>query len=264
MSEPGKPLDLQELETFRLEPSNAGLLFDLDGTLSTIVDDPMAAHLTDAARARLARLAEAYGLVAVVSGRSAQALLDIVRLPEVTYVGNHGLEILLRGHRRVFVDEDHLLRLRIIARDLARKFRDEPGIFFEDKELSISIHYRRAESPQTAAAGIRQVLASVDLNGFTIRNGKKLFQVRPEVPVNKGSTVTVLLRERGLRMAIYAGDDLTDLDVFSALGALRAEGYQTLSIGVRDPETQPEVLEEADCTVEGVAGVQGVLRALAP
>ncbi len=264
MSKPTKALDPRDLDAFRRDPKATGLLFDLDGTLSPIVDDPMNAPFSEATRAKLARLAPAYGLIAVVSGRAAHALLDIVKLPELTYVGNHGLEILHRGQRRVLVGEDDVLRLRKIAEQMEPRLENEPGIFFEDKELSLSIHYRRAPNEERAVAFIHHALASVDLRGFRIRGGKKLVQVRPDVPVDKGTTVVGLLREKHLVGAVYAGDDLTDLDVFRALGSLRGEGFRTLCIGVVDPETVPQVLEEADCVVEGLGGMERVLQWLAP
>jgi trehalose 6-phosphate phosphatase len=65
--------------------------------------------------------------------------------------------------------------------------------------------------------------------------------------------------------ALYAGDDVTDLDAFRGLRELVAAGDlgSALCVGVRSDET-PEALEEAaDVLVDGPIGVRGLLTTLA-
>ena len=75
------------------EPGRAALLFDVDGTLAPIVEDPPAASVPEATRRELRRLALRYALVACVSGRPAALAREIVGVPELEYVGEHGLEL---------------------------------------------------------------------------------------------------------------------------------------------------------------------------
>ena len=75
---------------------------DFDGTLSTIVMDPWAAAILPLARTALRRLAGMPGVsVVVLSGRTAWDVAARVRVGNVTYLGNHGMErgYLARGGR---------------------------------------------------------------------------------------------------------------------------------------------------------------------
>ena len=66
---------------------------DFDGTLSTIVMDPWAAAILPLARIALRRLAAMPDVsVVVLSGRTAWDVAERVRVGNVTYLGNHGME----------------------------------------------------------------------------------------------------------------------------------------------------------------------------
>ena len=68
----------------------------------------------------------------------------------------------------------------------------------------------------------------------------------------------------GVRVALYAGDDVTDLDAFDALDALVADGDldRALRVGVRSDEGPPDIVSRADLVVEGVSGFAAVLGLL--
>jgi trehalose 6-phosphate phosphatase len=65
--------------------------------------------------------------------------------------------------------------------------------------------------------------------------------------------------------AVYAGDDVTDVDAFRGLRELVAEGRlgSAVCVGVRSEETPPELEAEADVLVDGPQGVRSMLAALA-
>jgi trehalose 6-phosphate phosphatase len=58
--------------------------------------------------------------------------------------------------------------------------------------------------------------------------------------------------------ALYAGDDVTDLDGFEALG----EVEHPVRVGVRSDDGPAEIVERADLVVDGVEGMQAVLAEL--
>ena len=66
-------------------------------------------------------------------------------------------------------------------------------------------------------------------------------------------------------MAVYIGDDATDLDAFHALTKLVDDGElsRALRVGVRSDDGPPEIAEEADLVVAGTDGVQELLAVLA-
>src|SRR6185369_8883517 len=85
------------LEPLRSEPRRAAILLDVDGTLAPIVRHADDAHVPEPTRVPLVAVAKRYGLVACVSGRQATTARRIVSLGSITYVGNHGAEILRGG-----------------------------------------------------------------------------------------------------------------------------------------------------------------------
>jgi trehalose-6-phosphatase len=55
------------------------------------------------------------------------------------------------------------------------------------------------------------------------------------------------------------GDDRTDIDMFHAVSTLEQEGIAGRSIAVLSPEVAPDLLDAADYSVAGVAGVEWLL-----
>jgi trehalose 6-phosphate phosphatase len=64
--------------------------------------------------------------------------------------------------------------------------------------------------------------------------------------------------------AMYVGDDTTDLDAFRALRALVGSGAlrRAVCVAVDSEEAPPELVGEADLTIDGTSGVRGLLEAL--
>ena len=85
-----------------------------------------------------------------------------------------------------------------------------------------------------------------------------MLEIRPPVPIGKGRAVHELLARSPVRAALYAGDDVTDLDAFEAL----REVETAVRVGVRSDEGPPEIVEQADLVVDGIAGMQRVLAEL--
>jgi trehalose 6-phosphate phosphatase len=95
------------------DPAHSAVLLDVDGTLAPIVrhaDDAMVAQPT---RSLLSAIAKRYALVACISGRRATDTRRIVSIGSITYVGNHGGEVLPPSGGEVRVDPE----LRACTRD---------------------------------------------------------------------------------------------------------------------------------------------------
>src|SRR6201747_1559067 len=88
------------------DPGRAAVLLDIDGTLAPIVRHADDAHVPEPTRLPLIAIAKRYGLVACVSGRRATTARRIVSLGSITYVGNHGAEILRGGATEVELDPE--------------------------------------------------------------------------------------------------------------------------------------------------------------
>jgi len=75
------------------EPGRAGVFLDVDGVLAPIVARPEDASVPEATRAELRRLSGRYALVACISGRAGDDARRVVGVPQLVYIGNHGLEL---------------------------------------------------------------------------------------------------------------------------------------------------------------------------
>jgi trehalose 6-phosphate phosphatase len=85
-----------------------------------------------------------------------------------------------------------------------------------------------------------------------------VLELRPPVEADKGTAVRALLEERGLRRALYAGDDTTDLDAFRGLDGLEV----AVRIAVASAEAPPGLREAADLTVGSPVELLELLRKL--
>jgi len=251
------------------DPARSGVLLDVDGTLAPIVRHADDAHVPEPTRTPLIRVARGYGLVACVSGRRAAIARRMVALGSITYVGNHGAELLRGGATTPEIDpevERHAAPVRAFATaewasDELRRLR----VRGEDKDVICAFHWRGAPDEDAAEAAVRDVAARAEAEGLVTHWGRKVLEIRPPVELHKGRGVRRLLEERQLVCALYAGDDRTDLDAFAALREAVADGVleRALCVGVRSDETPPEIEAEADLLVDGPAGVRQVLEALA-
>jgi trehalose 6-phosphate phosphatase len=258
----------EALEPLRSEPRRAAILLDIDGTLAPIVRHADDAHVPEPTRLPLIAVAKRYGLVACVSGRQAAIARRIVSLGTITYVGNHGAEILRGGATEVEQDPEVAAwgeRVQEFARaamtDELRRLR----VREEDKQVIAALHWRGAPDEAAAEAAVMEVAAAAQAAGFWTHLGRKVLEIRPPVALDKGRGVTRLFADQDLDAALYAGDDLTDLDAFAALRALRDDGAiaTALCVGVASDETPTALTESADLLVDGPAGVRALLSTLA-
>lgn len=225
------------------EPRLAALLLDLDGVLAPIVARPEDAAVPVETREELERLADSYALVAVITGRDGEDARARTGVEGLAYVGSHGLE--LEEGAEAWAE-----RLRAFAATV-----DWP---LERKRLTVAFHYRTAKDEQEARRTLEAVAERARAEGFVARFGRKVLEVLPPLEANKGTAVTHLLAERGLRRALYAGDDTTDLDGFRALDGLEL----AVRVAVASAEGPPELRAAADLVVASPAALLELLRSL--
>lgn len=246
----------------------AGLFSDFDGTLSPLAATPGGASLALGVREVLMALSSRIELVGIVTGRAVDDARARVGVPNLLYVGNHGLEWAERD-----VHVDHPLGIAAAASVAAAllEIRTEigaavtlGGLVFENKRLSGSIHYRLSEDPIAMGAALGKITERVAAAyGLHVATGKMVFELRPTASVSKGTALREIALQRGLRSAAFLGDDVTDVDGFLALRELR-EHHQlaTLAIGVLTPDTAPSVIAESDVLLDGVDDVVRMLDTL--
>jgi trehalose 6-phosphate phosphatase len=249
-------------------PDRAGLFFDVDGTLAPIVQRAEDAHVPENTSRKLAALARRYRLVACVSGRSVADARRLVGVGGIAYAGSHGAELMEAGASRPSIlpafaswsGRVHQFAAAYDNRDL-RLLR----VRIEDKGPIVAFHWRGAPDEDAARTRIEGIAQEAEAAGFTTHWGRKVLEVRPPVPVDKGQAVAELVRRAGVRAAMYAGDDATDLDAFDALESLAGEGTldAIVRVGIRSEEGPTAIVERADLVVDGVGEFTSVLDALA-
>jgi trehalose 6-phosphate phosphatase len=226
------------------DPSRAAILLDVDGVLAPIVPRPEAARVPAATQAELRRLWSRYALVACISGRTGDDARRVVGVPELVYVGNHGLELADGAD--------------VWARRLAELLSAVSWAQTEDKGLSAALHFRDAADDATARAQLDAIADRARAAGFVARYGRKVLEIVPPLEADKGAAVRRLLSERDLHRALYAGDDTTDLDAFRALDGLEIG----VRVAVASDESPPQLREDADIVIETTDDVLAFLRRL--
>lgn len=216
---------LSEIEKRLSQIPNHLLILDFDGTISSISKNPTEAVLDKAIKKELKKYIKFFPL-AIVSGRSLNDIKNKVGLKQIIYAGNHGLEWEMEKNK----NQIHIsLKTKNLFRLIRKKFKKiqnkYPGVWLQDKKLSISIHYRQLNSKLIG-------VFKKDLNLFfktfnnnnliEVFNNKKIVEIRPNIKWNKGKFCVFMIKyfEKKLKtklLPIYVGDDTTDEDAFVAL-----------------------------------------------
>jgi trehalose 6-phosphate phosphatase len=209
-----------------------GLFLDVDGTLLEFARRPELVTVPTRVVNLLIRLnALLGGALALVSGRTVRqldALFAPVRLPCAGIHGGERRDSLGRMHE---ISPQFSSRLGAVRAELTRRAAGHPGLLLEDKGASLAVHYR--ERPHLAAI-VEQWLSHAQAHlgpGFRIQEGVCVRELVPAI-ATKGGAVEAFLTEPAFagKMPVFIGDDVTDLDAFSAV---ERHGGRAIAVGVR-------------------------------
>jgi trehalose 6-phosphate phosphatase len=259
----GRPGLAELLEPLRSDPTHAVVLFDIDGTLAPIVRHASDAHIPEDTRRALIAVAKRYGTVGCVSGRPAVVARQIVGIGSIAYVGNHGAELLAPGAAEVVLDRrvaTHSRHVREFALDADTPALQRLRVRLEDKGPIVAFHWRGAPDEAAALSAVAQIEHDAETAGLATHRGRKVLEIRPPVPLDKGRGITMLLGRRRPASGLYVGDDLTDVDAFRALRGLVSDAAVCVAVG--SEEAPAELLREADFVVDGTVGVRELLDEL--
>ncbi len=233
------------------------VFLDYDGTLAPIVSRPDQAVLSQSTRAIL-RALTAKVPVAILSGRELEDISKRVDIEGLVYAGSHGFDIAGPDGLRRQEAIEFLPALDFAEKEIREKLAGIPGALTERKCFSIAAHYRnvsehdfpKLQRAMSEAAARHQQLRMID--------GKKVYELLPNIDWDKGKAVLWLLEKLGLERPnpIYIGDDRTDEDAFRVLerrgvGILVSEKPRATAARytLRDPSEVERFLRELVATL---------------
>jgi trehalose 6-phosphate phosphatase len=238
------------------DPAGTALLFDFDGTLSAIVEDPSEATPIPGVVALLEDLEGRFGRVAVVSGRPRSFLTEHFG-HRIDLSGLYGLETRIGGEEAEHPDASSWRpAVEEAVRSAAASLPSTVTV--EHKGLSLTVHFRRDPADEdTVLSWARRAAGHT---GLDLRAAKASVELHPALDVDKGTSVAALAE--GCTAVVYVGDDLGDLPAFAALDGMRRRGTEVVKVATGSAELPAEVAAAADLVVDGPEGVIRLFRPL--
>ena len=193
----------------RLSEQRTLCAFDFDGTLAPIVGHPDRARMRERTRKLLARVAAAYPCV-ILSGRSRADLLGrLGGVPVKRIVGNHGAETQAASGRA-------RRRIKKWKAALEREIGSLPGLWIEDKGLSLAVHYR--QSPRKAETRRRILQAARHLEQVKVFGGKQVVNLAMDDARQKGGALAAERDRLHCTWVLFVGDDENDEEACALRG----------------------------------------------
>ena len=208
----------------RIDLKTHALLLDVDGTLLDIAPRPDLVVVPPGLIEDLRRLQDRTGgAVAFISGRKI-AVMDALFTPLVLpAVGVHGAEMRIgRGSiARRAEPLPVLLRQKLV--DGAKAL----GLLTEDKETSVTIHFRLApEKEKDAEALVAGACRDFSAEPLHIERNKMIVEVM-RGGIDKGAGIAALMARPPFagRIPVFVGDDATDEKGFAAMAGFKGMAF---------------------------------------
>ena len=236
------------------EPAPGWAFFlDVDGTLLEHAEHPQAVHVSAELRGLLERLlAVAGGAVALISGRSVEDIEGLFAPLAVPVAGQHGTER-RAASGALYRHAPPLEQLGRAAAELVRLTAAHSQLVFENKGMTLALHFRRA--PELAGLVAREMHAIGERLGdaFELQAGKLVYEIKPSGK-DKGSAIAEFMGETPFkgRLPVFLGDDLTDEQGFAVVNKL---GGHSIKVG--------SGVSRARWRLESAAAVHAWLRSYA-
>lgn len=194
-------------------------IFDYDGTLTELVRDHNAARMNAEQFALINKLAKtANTKVSIVTGRALdnlKSLLDGNLDESISLYGTHGAET-----GEPLVDD----KIRKPLEEIRTLLIDEPHIVFEDKPISLTVHYKNHPDQEGLILKLKKIAENyTDL--FRVQQGHQVFEYLPK-NIDKGIAMRDLHSKFKDYFPIFIGDDLTDNFGFKVINEIEGLSIQ--------------------------------------
>ncbi|KAI7894428.1 glycosyltransferase family 20-domain-containing protein [Mucor mucedo] len=234
------PLNVTRVKTEYEHRRKSAFFFDYDGTLSPICTDPELAKPSDELLEVLTKLAgNPQNVVWVISGRSKHYLEEwLGHIPNLGLSSEHGCFIRdPKSETWVSMLENVDMSWKDDVMEIFEYYTERtPGSFIEQKECSLTWHYRKADPKYGAFQAMemqnhleQSVVGKLPIECIT---GKMNVEIRPSL-VNKGVIIKrALTQNPDVEFILCAGDDKTDEDMFRTLERIELGGNPILQFTV--------------------------------
>lgn len=266
------------------------IVVDFDGTLAIGSRDPAVAVIEPASQRALRRLAGLAAArpgrvhIAVLTGRTVADVASRVRVGGLEYLGDHGLQraTLARGARAGAIGalvateprfDRHRDPAEVLATGVAAELGSPAWLFVERKGPSVAFHVRQAADVVAARAAVVAAIAVVEArdgladHGLAHYRGRSVVDLRPVDAGGKREAVERLLAAHRPGGVVVLGDELSDVDAFSAAVSARDAdaGLVGLTVAVHGEggPAPAELLAVADLRLASARRVGPFLAALA-
>ena len=199
------------------------LLFDYDSALAPGVVHPEISRLPDEVRLCLREVAgKERFIVGVISGRELSELEELVAIPGLIYLGNHGFEMRGLGFDFVHPEASGFIEpLTEIAFLLHQKLKPVPKLLVFHRKLILSINFKGTPDEYTSAVDhmVTSVLDPYVLSGaMKVARGGKVVQVMPNLDWGKGEAIKKVHQGCGDNVVpMFFGDEWDNEDGFAAV-----------------------------------------------
>lgn len=164
-------------------------LTDFDGTLAEIKPNPVNTRMTAETKHLVHKLATHPNIyLAVISGRRVSDVHERVGLDNITYSGNHGLEIIFsNGTEYHYPMPPEVYKNCSLLRDEIQQKLAKNGAWLEDKNVSLTYHYGQVpdELKEKYLTQVRQLIHEY---GYILVQAHLGIEIKPPVVWSKGTS----------------------------------------------------------------------------
>lgn len=254
---------------FIKHPNTSAIFSDIDGTISMIEKTHQKAYVPEDIKILLDKIRSKYGCLAFVSGRLVEQAKYMVGIDDVTYIGNHGLEIIEDKTKKIEYTQKDISTNKEIIEELKKiDIFNIGGIDIEDKRASVAIHFRKAlEQANIQVDNLYEAISAIAAKyNRSLLKGRRVVEIRPSLNITKGTAVRKMLRTHPeIKRALYIGDDITDIDVFRELKSWQKTNQTVaVNIGMLSDEADDLIQEKSiDLFFKNITEVKELFKLLA-
>lgn len=163
-------------------------LTDFDGTLAEINPIPVLSTMNTETAKVVHRIAQHPNIyLAVISGRRVTDVRQRVGINNITYSGNHGMEIIFANQTEYhYPISPELYRNCSLLRNALQQTLAKNGAWVEDKNISLTYHYRQVPD-ELQAQYLTQAIELSRECGYNPVQAHYAIEIKPPIAWSKGT-----------------------------------------------------------------------------